>query len=703
MAPPIANPSLPKLLPSHTSRRRLPTTPLPAPPPPRRPWITATVITTLLHIAKIQNLPSSSPSHPSAHHSLPPEILTPLQEEWHHIVHDTFARFQSALRCLECGDRVDWCGDEGVVWYLESLRGEMDGTEVEDVSEDRCERWDGGFEKLRALIGERVGKEGVMGACWFGMDEVVEEKKWGEVECSSAGEDENAEVEFAQMHGDDEGEASPRLRREDGNTEGVRLIEGLEALYERGAELTADGFVRYGSPLWGSVTDEPLDGNATKEVVEAQRFVRFKSPLCGSDDDESLDEDKFEERSLIDDSMDQNYIFEECEDEVDSREPIAQHQDIDIEEYTENEQEDASSDNMEVQEPTISKDIEVASLSSDSANELSGGNDEIEDETIEDDFQNLARNDGMELGEPFNSQFESGIMDQANNDIEAMEGVMMYDEMELDTCAESDTENHPHDFSDSGFEANLDILGDIDADFEELFGSDLVIDESYDKEPETDDHRYTDSKTHDEVKVDEDTHPDVKIEGSSVSDLISERSQASEIEDENELFEDGEQILGSHEDKDEVDVDDQNDCLEEHHHQGIQDSEQELLWGDIYQDAIKDEDDEDEHGLSGFANLPGLPTKCGSSSNTESDPGAVIQAEESENVNPMDESPDPATDDGMDIHTIVEPTKSVEAMQEIEGAHLKDEIIPYVPIGYGVQFQGVRIWQGDESEESEEE
>ena len=66
------------------------------------------------------------------------------------------------MQCYKCEDVVEWCGDEGVKWFLEDLRREMDGWGAWEVDERCVERWDWGFEKMIPLLrGRQV--EG----CWL--------------------------------------------------------------------------------------------------------------------------------------------------------------------------------------------------------------------------------------------------------------------------------------------------------------------------------------------------------------------------------------------------------------------------------------------------------------------------------------------------------------------------------------------------------
>ncbi|CZT05365.1 uncharacterized protein RAG0_11495 [Rhynchosporium agropyri] len=714
MATPSFKPPLPKILPSYTSRKRaVHHPPLPPTPPDRRPWITSAVISHLVHAAKTQYLPS-----PSSHYPLPLGILLPLQEEWYHVVHDTFNHFQSALKCLECGDRAEWCSDEGVVWYLESLREEMDSTDAEDVEEGKCERWDGGFERLRGILAERIGREGIVGGCWFGVGEegegeMSQDERGGDVAMHGGvdgAEELSYEGDLVQEHKPSpEGELVVRAGENDRYAEHVQIIEGLEALHERGAVLTADGFVRYGSTLWGSVDDEPLEKDPAGEGTLADRHVRFKSLLWESDDEDPLHVDNPGERSSNGVSMKQNSVVRELIENIEFVALIDQDEEFNIEEDVECIPGGLSTNETNVEDSMIGEKIEIARLLSASLDGAKEGVNESAEQAVADNVRALVVcDDGIEICDLLGSCQKAKEIFEAGLDTETMEDIWLPDEAKLNAVMEWVARSRGDNAEPSNSEWAPDSQADVNMDLDELFGSDEHIDEYLEAK--------SDGFHQNEARNEMDFEPDpVKIEESKTSDSDSNSDAVkSEKVHDFAFARDDAHTIQSDEDKQNHD----NDLNPEWH--AARGSDDPTLWEDIYQEPIKDEDVEDEPGLLGYWKLPGLPTKCRESSDTgmdrhaqreisdgdqesvevdrEEEYGGKIE-EENDDEDHLESSQDTATTDLMD-NVIIEPPPDT---RESNGVTIPDEGAPYIPVGYGAQFQGVRICQGDESEESEEE
>lgn len=126
------------------------------------------------------------------------------------------------------------------------------------------------------------------------------------------------------------------------------------------------------------------------------------------------------------------------------------------------------------------------------------------------------------------------------------------------------------------------------------------------------------------------------------------------------------------------------------------------LWGDdIFVDA-KSESDEDE-ASRGLAGIPALPTvgemdiDGGGDSNTR---GGGGESEEGD----LRILPDLLTADATGVDGCLDPDAvSKQCGEANHDPEIDSEEPQSVQIGYGAQFQGQRAYQGDESEESEEE
>ncbi|PVH76645.1 hypothetical protein DL98DRAFT_592097 [Cadophora sp. DSE1049] len=567
-------------------------------PPPRRPWITSTTITHLSLIAKTQHL--TPPNF-----SLPEEIQYQLQEEWEHIVHDSFERFRKEMKCEECGDMIEWCGDEGVKWFLEGLRDEMDGWCAWEVDERCVERWDGGFEKMVPLLRGRQVR-----GCWL-----LEQEQEQQEEQDHGGV------------GGEEGEGGAvglgvEEKVEEGN------IEGLEALELMGGEgFTAHGFVRHRSPLWGSVVDEPLD------------------------------EDTAREGSLVGDPGDQNSVNEEFESSVRSQESIAEDEEITITAEVEDVQASPSSETFDIKEPSTTiggqpdqfiidmldapakdESEDGSSGEIDEADQQSGGDVEMEvfadsnTDAESDDESSLFEwpSDGMEIDEPIEPGpmyevkapgSESQETDFEGCDIEDHQRFPLGNTMETDEPRESGSENEADNKEDSDSE-------DLENDQRET-GMDVCEDLDQGVEVQGYHEKSTDAQMED---------------GTGICRVVDQGAE--EVES-----------VGG-------DADDEES------------------------DEVLDDSDSDRDIRMG--------------ENTEINDADTEHEESNEEEYDSQTHQDVLTDGPAKVSSPGDPDSEVEVLVENSSGY-EYEVEQNVPIGYGAQFQGVREYQGDESDESEEE
>ncbi|KAH7364723.1 hypothetical protein BKA65DRAFT_591018 [Rhexocercosporidium sp. MPI-PUGE-AT-0058] len=374
------------------------------PDPTRHPWITATRINHLLHIARTQYT-----THPNL--PLPLEIQLSLREEWEHIVHDSFSHFKTKMQCSECGHLVDWCGDEGVAWFLDGLREEMDRCEVEDVCKEWAERWDRGFEKMVPLL---VGR--LRDGCWL-------------LRSDEGRESEEQSVVV--------GEGDVGAGEEDG--EKPDAIEGLEALQLVGGEgFTVNGFVRYSSPLWGSVVNDPLDDNCPTEG------------------------------GLVGDAMNHGYVMEDDKERLDFDDYIATEETITFDGDVGMVNDYASLEDFDSKYPTVEDHEELGQVFTDghdgstvSTSDCGGAEDIYGD--IE-GAEGCAGDGDVEVYAYSNPNVQSEDSDEASRTSEAVDGTDADDEMEIDATGGSDVQVEASDAEhyDSDADENTQVDDQMD-------------------------------------------------------------------------------------------------------------------------------------------------------------------------------------------------------------------------------------------------
>ncbi|KAL5320410.1 hypothetical protein ACEPPN_011212 [Leptodophora sp. 'Broadleaf-Isolate-01'] len=512
------------------------------------------------------------------------------------------------MRCLECGHLVEWCSDEGVAWFLDGLRAEMDECAVEDVTEERAERWDWGFEKMVPLLAGRR-REG----CWL-------LKGDGEEEGVGEGDD----WKDGEVMGEERGDGD-RERDGECEVEQAGSIEGLEALQlVGGEEFTADGFVRFASPLWGSVVDDPLDDGSVRDV------------------------------SLVGDLMDGNSVVGESEGGNDFEESIAEEDNTTIDEAVDGVEDHSSPETFDVKNPTRENDREPDRFFADgferSTEGISqcGGLEDIGDGT--EDGEGDKGDDNMKVCLGFDSYTESEDSDE--------EGCTSANAVEIDTDIDSDTQTEQRDARDYYSDAEdtltddamenhvsdeMDIWGDIDQSAESVTSDE----EEYDSEASEDSHADDGMDTNGLVDLREEILDDNDEEDFESEDLQMQSDDGKGVQD--DVYHDADV-----EERDEHDFGSE-DRRKPHTDNGIE------IWEDIYRDP-------DSEGDDGERDL-----RC---------------------------SPDLAASSGMEFD---EPEYTGVEREESDGSDEEPEGDQHVQKGYGAQFQGMRVWQGDESEESEEE
>ncbi|KAK0108524.1 hypothetical protein ONS95_003329 [Cadophora gregata] len=594
-------------------------------PPPRRPWIASTTITHLTTIAVAQHL-----APPSL--SLPEEIQYQLQEEWEHIVHDSFERFRKEMQCSECGHVMEWCGDEGVKWFLDGLRDEMDGWCAWEVDETCTERWDAGFEKMVPLLSGRK-----MGGCWA----LEQERQGQDVE----DEMENVGVDsVAGVHTDLSVEYEVKVCK----------IEGLEALRLLGGEgFTVDGFIRLGSPLWGSVVDESMDGSN------------------GGED-------------IISDGVDQNSVSGESEGSISPTQVITGDVDITTCENVQDIPAYPSSRSLEVKETTAHRDGRPGQFIIDMLDAFS--EDSSENESIsnineaEDDFEALVKANSDEA-----SQMDASL--DWNSLLEGREELWPSGEMEIDQSTESVASRQKISERDcaSGGGDNSENSGDDITDSKGLCATGEQIDIA---RCNFEDHQRF--SLIDAMETDESSDRALGNGQDNEGYLISEESGDYQSEDVEKVCEDvvpESRAGGSKVDNGRVHYFEDSVDVEIRHGYEFPESSD----GDADDEESDELFDESDSELDSYTDQDTRNNK----------PGQVIQGSSEEDVasqsykGGLEGSP-------CQVSISAGSDSELEAIDN-DPSEYEYDVEQAAPVGYGAQFQGVREYQGDESEESEEE
>ena len=362
------------------------------------------------------------------------------------------------MQCYECGDVVEWCGDEGVKWFLEDLRREMDGWEAWEVDERCVERWDAGFEKMVPLLrGRQV--EG----CWLlereKLTEQGDEGDVGEVE------EQISEIADASFDGEEKVEECK--------------IEGLEALRLMGGEgFTADGFIRQKYPLWGSVVDEQFE-------------------------DESMGEE-----SLHADSVDQISFHGEFEDGTGSEAFLHEDDDVDTSKRLEAIQTPSSPESFEVKEPAIIKTGEPDQFVVDTLDVLT-------ESSSKSDVLNGMDTDGSEIGT--GDGMEDPAFSIASEDMEDV-GRDSDEDEEMDIARSSDAEeaSNDDDNADSLFDEGDNSTPIDEMDFDDSSCSELFAKESQSENPDHEDEQEIFTESGDQIHKEEES--DIAISESDFED-----------------------------------------------------------------------------------------------------------------------------------------------------------------------------------------
>lgn len=553
------------------------------------------------------------------------------------------------MQCYECGDVVEWCGDEGVKWFLEDLRWEMDGWEAWEVDERCVERWDAGFEKMVPLLrGRQV--EG----CWLlEQEEVTEQGDEGDV-----GE--------AQDEGVQGGESAPvRLDGEEKVEE--RRIEGLEALRLMGGEgFTADGFIHHKSPLWGSVVDEQFE-------------------------DESMGED-----SLIADSVDQISFYGEFEDGPGSQVLLDKDDDVDTSERIEAIQTPSSPESFEVKEPAIIRigghDLFIVDM-------LDASMDKSSESDIPDDMDPDGA--GIDTGDE-KEDFESSVASDESEDV----GQNSDEDEEMDIARSSDPEaaSDDDDDTDSLFGERTNSIPIDEMDFDDSPGLELFAKESESETPDHEDEQEIFTESEDQISEEEES--DIASSESNFEDhqrYPLGNTMAIDVRRELEDFE----TVHSEAGQMERGLDEFGDLVQggetqQYTEGGYYDEEgsevESNSGGELDMESIGGEADDEESDE--VLDVSDSDEDVQTSENTELDDLSA------EDKNIRGEHHDSEIDEGIrigdsgSVSTLVDSYSEAEDEDEVQYEH---EVEQAALIGYGAQFQGVRDYQSDESEESEEE
>jgi len=346
------------------------------------------------------------------------------------------------MQCYKCEDVVEWCGDEGVKWFLEDLRREMDGWGAWEVDERCVERWDWGFEKMIPLLrGRQV--EG----CWL-LEQVKVTEQGHEAQVGEA-EDEG-----------DQGEEGGTVELGIEDEVAERQMDGLEALKLIGGEgFTADGFIRHKSPLWGSVVDEEFD-------------------------DESMGEE-----SLSGDFMDNVSVNGEFDGDANSQELFKDDDDINTAEKLVAIQASPLSETVEVKEPTIIKigehDQFVVDML-DASTETSSESDVPDD--MDTDGGGIDTDEGME---DFESSVASDDMEDDSQDFHEVTGF-----------SSTEAASEEGDDTNSIFDGKDDSTLIAEMDFDDSPGSEESESKNLDHEDEQETFTESEDQIHEEEESD---------------------------------------------------------------------------------------------------------------------------------------------------------------------------------------------------------
>ncbi|KAG4430134.1 hypothetical protein IFR05_014390, partial [Cadophora sp. M221] len=402
------------------------------------------------------------------------------------------------------------------------------------------------------------------------------------------------------------------------------------------------------------------------EEFTAKGFVWYALPLWGSVVDDPLDDDSVGEGGFVGDLMDQNSVVGESEGESGFKESITEEGNIKQDEDAASGQGSDSSETFNVKDPTGQVNGGPDQFFTDGFEGFTedvsqcGGIEDRDDDA--EDSERDERNDEMEVCPTSDSRAESEDKDgsQTSYTSGAAADIDTDDEMEIDPAVDSDTqieeggeedydsESHQDTPTDDAMSTRISDEMDIWADIDQSPESVASEEEGYDFE-ET-----QDTRTDDGMDTSELVGPSEEVfEDTNGEDFDFEHHQQIQSHDwmslHDGIYQDSDIVESGEEDSDSAD------------HQPSQTDEGTEIWEDIYRDPDSEIDD----GELDRSGSPGL-----------------------------------TTDTQLDFD---QPNPTEAARQESTEPDADDEGDKYVQNGYGAQFQGERVWQGDESDESEEE
>lgn len=546
-------------------------------------------------------------------------------------MHDSFERFTKEMQCHECGDMIEWCGDEGVKWFLEGLRDEMDGWCAWEVDERCVERWNGGFEKMVPLLRGRQVR-----GCWLLEQEEVQVEDGGV-------EDEIGENDSMDLGGEEEVEECS--------------IEGLEVLRLMGGQgFTADGFVRFDSPLWGSMVDESLNRD---DIGEG-----------------SLGGDPGDQRS-VNGEREGSFVCQELTDEEEEITATAEPKEVQV---------SPSSLSLDVKGPATTNGEQTDQFILDMLDAFSEyGREQSTTNDIDDAHQrNEVDGESISLVDSI-IDADSGDSDNTSSLFASAEDLWPNDDMEIEGFIDSSpervtSEQNPH------YEASEDVQIEAGGDIPDIKEPSGEAEGTSIESCEFQDHQKFPLGDSMEVEEFHDSVWGRSDNGENTEEDMNSESSADDLmEDEIDGFEVVERGESDEEDEREHDVEDHSDVV-------IGDGMEVL--GSRDGDATDEESDE----ASDYSDL--------NQDMQMSEDAEVIRYHAEAGMSDKDDydsnSPqDIMTEDPDQVPAFVEP--------ELETGNFDDGYSEYesdveqiVLIGYGAQFQGVREYRSDESEESEE-